>query len=305
MSLPRPFDETMRPTISVVIPCYNAEVFIEEAIRSALDQTFPPKEVIVIDDGSTDASAVIAASISPLVRVISQENQGESVARNRGFEEVKGDWIAFLDADDLWEPTKLEEQVKLIENDVVCIHAAYYRFGTQRGIVNRANVPPAKRYSLEFLALNGFLNASTILIRRCVRARFPEWTQHAEDMIFYLEISREGRIRMVPKPLAGYRIHASNASSRDDQRILWHKTIMEWLRESGVDSATEMRIRRGWNDRLIVVAIVFLLLGRIQESRNLFNYLRTLRVGPGGWIVAPFRYFGKILRYAFYSSQTG
>ncbi len=305
MSLPEPSEEAMRPVISVVIPCYNAEEFIEETILSALNQTFPPREVIVIDDGSTDESATIAASINPKVRVISQKNQGESVARNLGFVEAAGDWIAFLDADDVWEPTKLEEQVKLIEEDVVCIHTAYYRFGTQRGIESRANVPPTTRYSLEYLAVNGFLNASSILIRKSVLARFPGWTQHAEDIIFYLEISREGRIRMVLEPVVGYRVHASNASSRDDQRILWHETIMTWLCKSGVDSSTQRHIERAWNDRLIVTAIILSLQGQGVQSRLLFKHLKCLRIGLGGWIAAPFRFFGRRWRYALYPSRTG
>lgn len=300
-----PLDEEIRPTISVVIPCYNAEAFIEETIRSALNQTTPPGEILVINDGSTDDSAAIAASISPKVRVISQENQGESVARNRGFEEAKGDWIAFLDADDLWEPTKLEEQVKLIANDVVCIHTAYYRFGARSGIVNRSNVPSPRRYSLEFLAVNGFVNSSSILIRKSVRARFPEWTKDGEDLLFFLEISREGRMRMVPKPLVGYRGHASNASSCDDRNIRWHKSIMAWLRDSEVDVVTQNRIKRAWNDRLIIVAASSFLHGRVVESRLVIKYLRTLHIGVGGWIAAPFRFVGERVRYVFCSSQTG
>lgn len=304
-SLPQSLAETRRPTVSVVIPCYNAEAFIEETIRSAMSQTFPPEEIVVVDDGSTDNSAAIAASSGPLVRVISQENQGVSIARNRGFKEAKGEWIAFLDADDLWEPTKLEEQLKLTADDVVCIHTAYYRFGAGRGIVNRANVPPAKRYSVDYLAVNGVLLPSSLLIRKSVRTRFPQGIKQAEDMLFSLSICHEGRVRMVPKPLVGYRVHAASATSRDDVRILWHKSILGWLPESGVDVATERRIRSDWNDRLIVIAGILLLLGRAVESRVLFRYLRSLRIGLAGWIAAPFRYFGKRWRYLFHPLQTG
>ena len=97
----------MSQSVTVIIPCYNGAAYLREAIDSALDQTHPPLEVIVIDDGSTDDSAAIAESYGPPVCVIRQENQGESVARNRGIDEAKGDWVAFLDADDLWKPTKL------------------------------------------------------------------------------------------------------------------------------------------------------------------------------------------------------
>ena len=100
----------MKPRVTVVIPCFNAARFLRETLESALNQSHAPIEVLVIDDGSTDQSAAIAASYGPPVRVISQTNQGESVARNRGIEEARGSWIAFLDADDIWLPEKLERQ---------------------------------------------------------------------------------------------------------------------------------------------------------------------------------------------------
>lgn len=296
---------THSPTISVVIPCYNAEAFIEDSIRSVLKQTTAPCEILVIDDGSSDETAARAASIDPIIRVISQLNQGVSIARNRGFEEAKGDWIAFLDADDLWEPQKLEAQVKLIATDVVCIHSAYYRFGAERRIVNRSNIPPAKRYSIEFLATNGLLIPSTLLVRKSVRSRFPVGIKQAEDMVFSLDVSQEGRIRMATEPLVGYRVHGASATARNDARILWHKTIMGWLSESGVDLTTKKRIERGWNDRLIVVAMILFAMGRFIESRVLFEYSKSLRIGFLGWIMAPFRYFGMRLRYAFHSPKSG
>ncbi len=100
-------------SVSVVIPCYNGAPFLRETLDSVLAQTHAPLEVIVVDDGSTDASAAIAESYGPPVRVIRQQNQGESVAQNRGIDESQGRWIAFLDSDDVWKPTKLERQIQL------------------------------------------------------------------------------------------------------------------------------------------------------------------------------------------------
>src|SRR4051812_13046945 len=103
--------ERAKPTISVVIPCYNGALYLRETLESALAQNYAPLEILVVDDGSEDDSAAIAESCGAPVRVIRQPNQGESVARNRGIDEARGDWVAFLDADDLWEPEKLERQV--------------------------------------------------------------------------------------------------------------------------------------------------------------------------------------------------
>ena len=96
--------------ISVVIPAYNAEKHLARAIDSVLSQTRPADEVIVIDDGSTDATAEVAGSYGDKVIFLQQENAGVSVARNTGIEAAAGDWIAFLDADDEWLPKKIECQ---------------------------------------------------------------------------------------------------------------------------------------------------------------------------------------------------
>jgi glycosyltransferase involved in cell wall biosynthesis len=101
---------------SIVIPLYNKEKYIKRAITSVLDQTIQDFEIIVVNDGSTDNSTNIVKSITDnRIKLINQENQGVSVARNTGIENTKNEYIAFLDADDKWEPYFLEEIRKLIE----------------------------------------------------------------------------------------------------------------------------------------------------------------------------------------------
>lgn len=96
--------------ISVVIPAYNAGPYIRRTLESVLRQTHPADEIIVVDDGSTDNTADVAASYGDSVVLIRQENAGASVARNTGIEAAKGNWIAFLDGDDEWIPERLERQ---------------------------------------------------------------------------------------------------------------------------------------------------------------------------------------------------
>jgi glycosyltransferase involved in cell wall biosynthesis len=105
-------DATATPRISAVIPAYNREATVETAIRSVLWQTVPPLEVIVVDDGSTDATAArVEAIADPRVKLVRQANGGISAARNRGIAEAAGDWVAFQDSDDEWLPRKLELQL--------------------------------------------------------------------------------------------------------------------------------------------------------------------------------------------------
>lgn len=100
------------PLISVVIPVFNGETFLEQAIESALEQTWPRTEIIVVDDGSTDSSPEIAGSYP--VKLVHQENSGVAAARNRGMDEAKGDLLSLLDQDDLFRPEKLERQLEAL-----------------------------------------------------------------------------------------------------------------------------------------------------------------------------------------------
>jgi glycosyltransferase involved in cell wall biosynthesis len=104
-----------KPLVSILIPAYNAQKWIADAIRSALAQTWDPKEIIVVDDGSSDRTLEIASKFGQkLVRVISQEHQGASAARNNAFEHCHGDYIQWLDADDLLAPEKIAKQMEAV-----------------------------------------------------------------------------------------------------------------------------------------------------------------------------------------------
>lgn len=104
--------------ISIIMPAYNAESFIEASIKSVLAQTYQNWELLIVDDGSTDNTFSIAqgfALINQKIKISQQSNQGASVARNTAIEQAAGQWLAFLDADDLWEPQKLERQMAVSE----------------------------------------------------------------------------------------------------------------------------------------------------------------------------------------------
>ncbi len=105
------------PSISVIIPVYNAEQYLAEALESVLEQSYPPSEIIIVNDGSSDRSRVVAESFVPQVSVLHQSNQGISAARNLGIREAQGDYLAFIDADDIWLKDKLQDQIKVFKQD--------------------------------------------------------------------------------------------------------------------------------------------------------------------------------------------
>jgi glycosyltransferase involved in cell wall biosynthesis len=107
----------LRIAVSVVVPLHNDEDYLDEAVRSILGQTRPPEQVIVVDDGSTDASPEVARKHLPHITLLSQANQGIAGARNSGIAAATGDVIAFLDADDLWPADSLERRLEVLEAD--------------------------------------------------------------------------------------------------------------------------------------------------------------------------------------------
>ena len=194
----------------------------------------------MIDDGSTDDSASIAESFGSPVRVMRQPNQGESVARNRGVDEASGDWIAFLDADDLWLPEKLERQLAAVDGDeVVAVHTNVETFGTTNGQSEIQSVSASIRYQRRKLAAhNCFVTPSAMIVRKDVCPRFVEWAQRGEDMLFALDLVARGEIRLVEEALTRYRRHPGGQSADGTGIIDSHAALLKWL-ERNADSIDE------------------------------------------------------------------
>lgn len=214
------------PAISVVIPCYNAAAFLGETLRSAVKQTHPPVEVIVVDDGSSDNSAKLAESYGSPVRVIRQPNGGAAVARNTGVKAATGDWIAFLDADDLWAPTRLDTLAAIARTageDVVCIFNDM-EFLLEDGR-REVRVPDLEALEGDFhvrLLTNWFVNPSCLLVRGRITREvlFPEGVRHAEDSHHLVLLRERGRFVHVPEPLTTYRRHAGQLTNKPSHVLI-------------------------------------------------------------------------------------
>ena len=231
--------------VSVVVPCYNGGRFLKRTLQSALDQTLPPREIIVVDDGSTDDSVDVARSFGSLVTVIRQANAGESRARNVGMAHATSDWIALLDADDVWEPTKLEQQAAACSDDVVCCHTWFHNLRDDE--VSSEPVPVHMQppvYDLPNLLLNFLVLPSSALIRRSAPVRFPEWTKAGEDALYFAELSRHGRFHFLEQPLTLYRRHAASQTASSVNIVKAREGVLNWLEISQVGSRYEHTLVR-------------------------------------------------------------
>ena len=204
--------------VSVVIPNYNYERYLRETIDSVLGQTYPDVEIIVVDDGSKDESKEILAGYGDRIRTIFQKNQGVSATRNNGVKESTGEFIAFLDADDAWLPTKLEKQVRRFREDssLGLLHVGVDEVDADgNSLVERlegveGNVSATLLMSKREGVLGG---GSGLMVPRRVFDEvggFDLRLSTSADWDLFYRISERYSVGFVPEILLKYRVHNSN-----------------------------------------------------------------------------------------------
>lgn len=205
--------------VSVIIAVKDGERFLAEAINGVLEQTYRALEIIVVDDGSTDGTAQVARSFAG-VRYIHQTNRGHAAAMNVGIEVAAGELLAFLDADDVWEPNKLELQVGyLMEHPAV----DYVIARTQNFLEPGAQLPASVTKDLS-LTDSVLLSLGTLVARRAVFevvGAFDVTYAHAKDVDWFIRAKEAGlRMAILPDILLRRRLHGSNRSFSQQSRKL-------------------------------------------------------------------------------------
>lgn len=208
------------PLVTVIVPCYNGAAFLEEALRSALAQSYRAVEVVVIDDGSTDSSPEIAQRLP--VRYIRQQNLGLSVARNAGIRESKGSYVVFLDADDRLRPEAIESGLNALATHPDCaITVGDHVFIAADGshLANSDKACEVHRHYEALLKSNFIEMISSVLFRRSVFDEvggFDTALRVAEDYDLYLRIARVRPICCHAVIVAEYRMHGTNMSRNSE-----------------------------------------------------------------------------------------
>ena len=216
------------PKVSVIMNCYNGEQYLKEALDSIYTQTYQNWEIIFWDNASTDSSAEIARSYDNKLRYFRGEKTVPLfAARNYALMEARGEYIAILDCDDLWLPTKLEEQLPLLEKDenVGLVYSDVFLFnqkGTEKLLSKLRN--PCRGNIFSKLLIENFINTQTVVIRKkafvdleyCFDARLT----FVGDLDVYLRISYKWKVDYVDKPLARYRVHRESATYKEGRECL-------------------------------------------------------------------------------------
>lgn len=209
------------PFITVVIPLYNKESTIAQTIQSVLDQTYQDFELVIVNDGSKDDSvATVSAFEGPRIRLINQENAGVSAARNRGVKEARGEYVAFLDADDHWTPNHLEEIAALIRDygDVADVFATNFfrQFADGDNIINRKDLRRdiVENY-FKSITRTVLINSSCVCISKDAFISvggFREQFSMGEDIDLWNRLCRRYKIAFSPEATSIYMIDAPNNS---------------------------------------------------------------------------------------------
>jgi glycosyltransferase involved in cell wall biosynthesis len=213
--------------VSVIIPVYNGDKFLAEAIESVLFQSYSPFELIIVDDGSTDGSATIAQNYKE-IRYIFQRNMGVSVARNTGLATAKGEFIAFLDADDVWHPQKLQIQIDYMQSNpsVKLTLSKINNF-----VESECNINPEK---LQSIINNEQIHLASMVAHKTIFDKIGGFNPRyriGEDLD-WITRAKDAGIPMVilPEILLQRRIHNSNISFRQPQASITNR--FQILKES-------------------------------------------------------------------------
>jgi glycosyltransferase involved in cell wall biosynthesis len=206
------------PTVSIIIPSYNSAQYVADAIESALNQTIESKQVIVVNDGSTDDTAELLNQYRDRIEVIHQENRGLSGARNTGLRSAKGECVAFLDADDAWHPRKLELQIKALSAvpHLGMVGSDTFDYPTQP-FPHVGDDLPIHEVPLKKLLVRNYFTASAVLVRRVIAQQVGEFDTtlpNAEDLDYWQRTAELCGVANIKLPLTGYRQVPGSLSRR-------------------------------------------------------------------------------------------
>lgn len=284
--------------VSVIIPAHNAAPFVRDTVSSALEQSWPDVEVIVVNDGSTDGTAAVLASFAGRIRVIDQCQSGVAVARNRGAAAARGTWLAFLDADDVWLPRKLEAQLATADADTHLIYSDRINIGHLAGL-------PEIQSDLQHMyegsvfadvLLGNVITTSSVVMRRSTFEALGGFSEDpelppAEDWDLWLRVAAQHPIAVCREPLVKYRLHAAGASQNPDRMNRARIQVVERaLRLPAAQQLPASIRRRAW-------ATTFATNGwdagrHAKRTKAIEYYLRAIERWP--FMMTPYRELLKV-----------
>src|SRR5712692_4558912 len=293
-----------RPRVSAIIPAYNGEAFVADAIESVLAQTISVDEIVVIDDGSTDGTAEVAQRYASRgVRCIRQENRGLSAARNRGIAETSGELVAFLDCDDTWLPGKTALQTEHLmarpQVGLVAGHIWWWDPQSNRRWLQRFDDAPGARLWRELMIRNCVGNASGVMVRRRTLEEvggFDPKQIWAEDWEMWMRVLSRWQIGFIDQPMIVYRTVSTSLTHqrRWDRVHGYFELSCESIRKFSPRRWRPILLARAWSRRELGRAVVAIDEG-LPRGRYLRHTWRALVSYPLDETRLKLKYFVRVL----------
>jgi len=267
--------------ISVVIPVYNDEKYIVASITSVLNQTYGDIEIIVVDDGSIDNSVALIEAIGVPLNIIRTKNGGPAKARNLGMEAATGEYIAFLDADDLWMPEKLAKQMNQMRDGISLVYSARKWIDTDG--VALVDQPSQKEYPsgdvFRKLVDANFIVTSSVLMRTVVFSDIGGFDEsdtfaNCQDYQYWFRISSKYAIAVVAENLIQYRVHESNRHKNFERRLRGMIGCMDTAEAIKPELSTAISVRKFF--LYSSYGRTFFFQGEYLLSRSSFSSARSL-----------------------------
>ncbi len=265
------------PKVSIIIPAYNAEQFIDKTLDSVFNQSYQDFEVIVVDDGSCDGTGKVISKYKDRLTYILKENQGLSLARNTGIAVARGEYIAFLDHDDIWLPERLKVGLTLLEEDrglYLCFSDAYIidKKGRRRNNTLFEIYRPHRGMVFRELLKENFIPIITAVVRKDIFKEiglFNPQYKIVEDWDFFLRMSRRYPMTFINQPLAEYRIHEGSFSRRKDIALTESVNIID-KNINFVDKITTNMLKKKKQRFQFDLGILYLQRGMKIKARDYF-----------------------------------
>lgn len=268
--------------VSVIIPAYNPGMFLDEALASVRAQTSPPREIIVIDDGSTPPVSVSRFADLP-IRLIRQANAGQASARNLGIRKARSGWLAFLDADDIWHPQKLERQLHIAAENprlsiigcrAILVDASGHSIGSGPGNIS-TTISFLDRRQFQLGAARALLVPSMAIVSRAAAlssAGFEPRYQPIEDLAFFDSLFAAGAEAAISEePLLKRRIHGSSLTLKYRQMLM---SYLRWIADFVRPCAQPLHVAAVTAEVYLVTGLSALACGRSDHARLLLRRAR-------------------------------
>lgn len=240
-----------RPRVSVIIPAYNAVRTIEHTLESVFRQTFTDFEAIVVDDGSTDDTPSVLARCTDRLRVLRKVNEGRpAAARNLGVKASRGEYLAFVDADDTWHTDKLALQVATLDRDpaIGLVYTADATINSRGDIVSvNPCLPGARGHIYDMLRVRNVMVGSSVVVRREAfnqAGGFDESLTSIENWDLWIRIASRWAVECIDQPLTFYRMHDGNRSGSVELRRQNIFRVLEKHHDAAERSHERRRLRR-------------------------------------------------------------